>query len=167
MRRMLDPKEAGGSLPSTVKFDAEGNRTVGKNLGVDGKLKLKSLVSASNPDGDITKELGGGGGSTATLYSHFIEIQDKNASKGGFVFNFITSRDTPITNVNDLNIAITNKRFACSGKIIQNGEVYSVYYIIGDKTSTAVAYNTTTGASLSANITYGSYNVIDRISPVN
>lgn len=62
MRRMLDPKEAGGSLPSTVKFDAEGNRTVGKDLGVDGKLKLKSLVSASNPDGDITKELGGGGG---------------------------------------------------------------------------------------------------------
>ena len=61
MRRMLDPKEAGGSLPSTVKFDEEGNRTVGKDLGVDGKLKLKSLVSASNPDGDITKELGGGG----------------------------------------------------------------------------------------------------------
>ena len=61
MRRMLDPKEAGGSLPSTIKFDAEGNRTVGKDLGVDGKLKLKSLVSASNPDGDITKELGGGG----------------------------------------------------------------------------------------------------------
>ena len=60
MRRMLDPKEAGGSLPSTIKFDAEGNRTVGKDLGVDGKLKLKSLVSASNPDGDITKELGGG-----------------------------------------------------------------------------------------------------------
>ena len=61
MSRRLDPKEAGGSLPSTVKFDAEGDRTVGKNLEVDGKLKLKSLVSASNPDGDITKELGGGG----------------------------------------------------------------------------------------------------------
>ena len=65
MRRMLDPKEVGGgSLPSTIKFDTEGNRTVGKNLGVDGKLKLKSLVSESNPDGDITKELGGGGGGT-------------------------------------------------------------------------------------------------------
>ena len=63
MRRMLDPKEAGGSLPSTITFDEEGNRTVGKNLGVDGKLKLKSLISESNPDGDITKELGGGGGS--------------------------------------------------------------------------------------------------------
>ena len=61
MRRMLDPKEAGGSLPSTITFDQEGNRTVGKDLGVDGTLKLKSLVSASNPDGALTKELGGGG----------------------------------------------------------------------------------------------------------
>ena len=51
---------ATGSLPSTITFDQEGNRTAGKNLEVDGKLKLKSLVSASNPDGDITKELGGG-----------------------------------------------------------------------------------------------------------
>ena len=167
MRRMLDPKEVGGSLPSTIKFDEEGNRTVGKNLGVDGKLKLKSLVSASNPDGDITKELGGGGGGTATLYSHFIEIQDKNASKGTFAFNFITSRDTPITNIDDLNTAITNKRFVCSGRIINSGAVYSVYYIIGDAPSTAVAYNINTGELLSANIVYGSYNVIDRISPIN
>ena len=51
---------ATGGLPSTIKLDTEGNRTVGKDLKVDGKLKLKSLVSASNPDGDITKELGGG-----------------------------------------------------------------------------------------------------------
>ena len=71
---------ATGSLPSTVKFDSEGNRTVGKNLGVDGKLKLKSLVSASNPDGDITKELGGGGGggSTAKLYQHTITASSSN-----------------------------------------------------------------------------------------
>ena len=34
---------ATGSLPSTVKFDAEGNRTVGKNLEVDGAIKLSSL----------------------------------------------------------------------------------------------------------------------------
>ena len=38
MRRMLDPKEAGGKLPSTITFDQEGNRTVGKNLKVDGNL---------------------------------------------------------------------------------------------------------------------------------
>lgn len=39
MRRMLDPKEVGGggSLPSTIKFDEEGNREVKKNLRVDGK----------------------------------------------------------------------------------------------------------------------------------
>ena len=69
MRRMLDTKEAG--LPSTIEFDKEGNRKVGKNLGVDGKLTLKSLVSGTNPDGDITKELGGGG-SARHGYSVFI-----------------------------------------------------------------------------------------------
>ena len=73
MRRMLDPKEAGGNLPSTITFDKDGNRKVGKNLGVDGKLTLKSLVSASNPDGDITKELGGGG---SEIHGYRIRIDD-------------------------------------------------------------------------------------------
>ena len=55
---------ANGKLLATggvngLESDAEGNLTASKNLGVDGKLTLKSLVSASNPDGDITKELGG------------------------------------------------------------------------------------------------------------
>ena len=59
MRRMLDPTKVGG-LPSTIEFDKDGNRKVKKNLGVGGKLTLNSLVSDSNPDGDITKELGGG-----------------------------------------------------------------------------------------------------------
>ena len=51
-----------GSLPSNIQFDQEGNRTASKDVKIDGKLKLKSLVSASNPDGDITKELGGSSG---------------------------------------------------------------------------------------------------------
>ena len=41
MRRMLDPKEVGGgggSLPSTIEFDKDGNREVKKNLKFDGKL---------------------------------------------------------------------------------------------------------------------------------
>ena len=77
MRRMLDPKTiGGGSLPSTIEFDKDGNREVKKNLGVDGKLTLKSLVSASNPDGDITKALGGGGGST--LYEYHIVLLDND-----------------------------------------------------------------------------------------
>ena len=37
MRRMLDPKEAGGGLPSTIEFDKDGNREVKKNLKVDGQ----------------------------------------------------------------------------------------------------------------------------------
>ena len=74
MRRMLDPKEAGG-IPSTIEFDKDGNRKVDKNLGVDGKLKLKSLVSNTNPDGDITKELGGGGGETPR-HGYMVDIID-------------------------------------------------------------------------------------------
>lgn len=45
MRRMLDPKEAGGSLPSTIKFDKEGNRTTEKNLTIDGDIKKPELAS--------------------------------------------------------------------------------------------------------------------------
>ena len=51
MRRMLDPKEAGGSLPSTIKFDEEGNRTVGKNLKVDGNIENSKLATDNNKDG--------------------------------------------------------------------------------------------------------------------
>lgn len=53
MRRMLDPTEVGGGLPSTITFDEEGNRTVGKNLGVDGKLNIKSLVNKYNQEGSM------------------------------------------------------------------------------------------------------------------
>ena len=83
MRRMLDPTKVGG-IPSTIEFDKEGNRTIDKNLGVDGKLKLKSLVSASNPDGDITKELGGGG-SARHGYSIFVQ--------GNFHYEVYTIKD--------------------------------------------------------------------------
>ena len=64
---------ATGSLPSTIQFDAEGNRTASKDVKVDGKLKLKSLVSESNPDGDITKELGGGEGSVRHAYRIIVD----------------------------------------------------------------------------------------------
>ena len=79
MRRMLDPTKVGG-IPSTIEFDKDGNRKVTKDLGVNGKLKLKSLVSSSNPDGDITKELGKGGGN---LYEYNATFLD-NAKLGIF-----------------------------------------------------------------------------------
>ena len=95
MRRMLDPKEA-GSLPSTITFDQEGNRTVGKNLGVDGKLTLKSLVSAYNTDGDITKELGGGGEST-TLYRHCVRLVGEGNNPVDIIsFNLYTKNSAKI-----------------------------------------------------------------------
>ena len=116
MRRMLDPKEAGGSLPSTIKFDAEGNRTVGKNLGVDGKLKLKSLVSASNPDGDITKELGGGGGSIS-LYRHCTRLIGNH----GDIISFnLYSTNSAKMKSSDLNTYI-GERIACSGYVYDSG----------------------------------------------
>lgn len=82
MRRMLDPTKVGG-LPSTIEFDKDGNRKVKKNLDVAGKLTLKSLVSASNPDGDITKELGGGGERHG--YSIFVQ--------GKFYYEAYTTKD--------------------------------------------------------------------------
>ena len=105
MRRMLDPKEAGGSLPSTITFDQEGNRTVGKNLEVDGKLKLKSLVSASNPDGDITKELGGGGGPTRNAYSIFV--------RSSFHYEVYTTTDLHLEKrvFHQINDFLTNENY--------------------------------------------------------
>lgn len=55
----LSSAATGGGV-NGLESDAEGNLTASKDLKVNGKLKLPSLVSASNPDGDITKELGGG-----------------------------------------------------------------------------------------------------------
>ena len=51
MRRMLDPKEAGGSLPSTIEFDKDGNRTVQKNLTVGGNIENSKLATDKNQDG--------------------------------------------------------------------------------------------------------------------
>ena len=43
---------ATGSLPSTIKFDAEGNREAKKNLKIDGKLQFSSLVNDYNKEGN-------------------------------------------------------------------------------------------------------------------
>lgn len=54
MRRMLDPTKVGGeSLPSTITFDSEGNRTVGKNLGVDGDISSSKLRTAYDQTGKL------------------------------------------------------------------------------------------------------------------
>ena len=50
MRRMLDPTKVGG-LPSTIEFDKDGNRKVGKNLKVDGNIENSKLATDKNKDG--------------------------------------------------------------------------------------------------------------------
>ena len=116
MRRMLDPKTigGGGGLPSTIEFDKEGNRKVKNNLGVDGKLTLKSLVSASNPDGDITKELGGGGGSIR-LYNHHIYLYYKDVDDYGYVYFDYYSTNAEQFTADTLIISMKGKSVICSG----------------------------------------------------
>lgn len=108
MRRMLDPTKVGG-IPSTIEFDKDGNRNVTKNLGIGGKLTLKSLVSASNPDGDITKELGGGG--TGNLYRHLITL---SALTGLFYINYYGPQSDKLTYMQFNNI-LNKGSIACSG----------------------------------------------------
>ena len=128
MRRMLDPKEAGGSLPSTITFDAEGNRTASKDVKVDGKLKLKSLVSASNPDGDITKELGGGGGGGGSArHCYFVDVDRQfiyivNTEKN---YNFTIGKDNLVsdfTSNNNYKELRTEGRHIAIGTYKESGE---------------------------------------------
>ena len=111
---------ATGSLPSTVKFDQEGNRTVGKDLGVDGKLKLKSLVSASNPDGDITKELGGG-----ELYCHHIELIYNGSSGGHILIDYYSKDQKQFTTIKQFASAFNRKYLICSGYVKIDGGRYT------------------------------------------
>ena len=53
MRRMLDPKEAGGSLPSTITFDEDGNRTASKNLTVGGDIYSSALTTYEDQTGKL------------------------------------------------------------------------------------------------------------------
>ena len=161
MRRMLDPKEAG--LPSTVKFDAEGNRTVGKNLGVDGKLKLKSLVSATNPDGDITNELGGGGG--GKIYWHHIKISyglDITIS-----CDYYSSDGTVLTYDKIHNILGTTN-ITCTGFIKDGSSLYIPVYLAFynvDKFA-AFSYNISDGSAFNFTVS-SNYSVRDVVSPIN
>lgn len=116
MRRMLDPTKVGG-IPSTIEFDKDGNRKVKKNLGVEGKLTLKSLVSASNPDGDITKELGGGG--TTEKYNHLIQIFSSTIY---IIFNLTTTSNTKITNYNELFSSVGKKNIPVAGYIVHDSK---------------------------------------------
>ena len=145
-----------GSLPSTITFDAEGNRTVGKNLGVDGKLKLKSLVSASNPDGDITKELGGGGGGGGAITQHKVLFQNSSGIECLFFF-FALSTTAPyrdqlvyemsMDNVNNWFLHGKERDFLATGYLRDDDDkIKPIVYVhmAPTKTSTYIYYLDTT-----------------------
>ena len=99
MRRMLDPKEAGGSLPSTIQFDENGNRTVGKNLTVSGDIKKPEFTST------FTK------GKIPTITAKNYQLGDivstslgNNNSGSGYYFNctpcFLRKKDSSSSDTN-------------------------------------------------------------------
>ena len=93
MRKMPNDVEKLDRISSAMDADKQGNITAGKDVKVDGKLTLKSLVSATNPDGDITKELGGGGGGGGEekpLYRHHIKVSA--AGRINVVFEIFNNR---------------------------------------------------------------------------
>ena len=162
MRRMLDPKEA---LPSTIEFDKEGNRTVGKNLGVDGKLKLKSLVSASNPDGDITKELGGSSGG-GTLYWHHISLNLNNTTLGGYlVLDYYSKNTNQFNKTKEFISAFNGKYVICSGYVIYNNQRCIPLHIYSAADSLYVRYVNSSNVSNSAII--DDWSIDDHVYEVN
>ena len=94
MRKRPNDVEKLDQISQSINSDGKGNLTIGKNLGIDGKLTLKSLVSASNPDGDITKELGGGGGggdSGSARHCYYVDVD------GQFIYIVYTEKNYNFT----------------------------------------------------------------------
>ena len=158
---------ANGKLSATdvgvngLTSDAEGNLTVGKNLGVDGKLTLKSLVSESNPDGDITKELGGGGGSQAKLYKHTITVSSN--SSGYISITFYNYNDAAINSITKFETAMQSIDEITATGYTQNGlsvyTVVSAFFDRGNKQVYANWYQNTNG-----NISLGRWRLNDSFS---
>ena len=160
MRRMLDPKEAGG-LPSTIEFDKDGNRKVKKNLEADGKLTLKSLVSASNPDGDITKELGGEG-STSKLFVHFITLTGNGTDN--IYIQYLSSKSDKYTKENFFD-DILGKKILATGDINYK---YNVMFVENNSYNITAKYlyNSETEAGIRS-VAINNYRFTDEPTPVN
>ena len=94
MRKRPNDVERLDRISAAMDADKQGNITAGKDVKVDGKLKLTSLVSASNPDGDITKELGGGGGggdSGSARHCYYVDVD------GQFIYIVYTEKNYNFT----------------------------------------------------------------------
>lgn len=161
MRKMPNDVEKLDQISQSINSDGKGNLTVGKNLGVDGKLKLKSLISASNPDGDITKELGkGGGGTTNTLYQHSIHLYGADNSVYLVLYSYVS---------NAFNFPLLKSRLKnyipCSGSLKIDGTNYNAY-AIAYQSSTNEFYFEYNTPPASSSIPANKFNINDHPSKV-
>ena len=164
MRKRPNDVEKLDRISATMDADKNGNITVGKDVKVDGKLKLTSLVSASNPDGDITKELGGGGGGGegAKLYCHNIEFLKY---KVGFIcFNYYSTRSTPY-NFDSLH-ASWHAQMACTGLIDPENNKTALFINILNSEIFTVGSISKSNAISNANLDK-TFEMRDRVSPVD
>ena len=117
MRKRPSDVEKLDKINQSINLDGKGNLTVNKDLGVDGTLTLKSLISESNPDGDITKELGGGGGD-GKLYCHCLDFQNPSSDKGGrIILNYYSKKKDAFKYDTFKNEFSGDKHVACNGFI--------------------------------------------------
>ena len=166
MRRMIDPTKVGG-IPSTIEFDKDGNRIVKKNLDVGGKLTLKSLVSASNPDGDITKELGGGESGGGKIYWHHIKITrglDRSVS-----CEYYSNDETQLT-YDKIHDILRTSNLNCTGCIKDGNTIYIPQYLAWYNVDdiAAFSHNMSDGSAFNFSLSRSSnYQVSDTVSPIN
>ena len=125
MRKRPNDVEKLDKISQSINSDGQGNLTVNKDLEVDGKLKLKSLVSATNPDGDITKELGGGG----KLYLHHVELNYSSSTGGYIVIDYYSKDQKRFTTINQFASAFNRKHLICSGYVKVNNEHHIPVYV--------------------------------------
>ena len=160
MRKRPNDVEKLDQISQSIESDGKGNLTVGKNLGVDGKLTLKSLVSASNPDGDITKELGGGGGGGGSkIYWHHIQFNSDNSTIGGYlVIDFYSKNDKKLTKKEFSSVF--DSYLICSGyvKENQNQQRYIPLHVYGNAGKLYVRYINSYDTSNSASIDNWNFN---------
>ena len=126
MRKRPNDVEKLDQISQSINSDGKGNLTVGKDLGVDGKLKLKSLVSSSNPDGDITKELGASGMHCYTMIiSNRIHYQVYTTKNYEFEINKATELPSWLSNP-DYNELHADGKYPVSGYWTDNTNSYTM-----------------------------------------
>lgn len=141
MRKRPNDVEKLDKISQSINLDGQGNLTVNKDLGVDGKLTLKSLVSDTNQDGDITKALSG-----AAMHVYMVIVDNM------FNYPVYTSKDYGLKNPTTIENFWTDenyKELRPTGKQPASGFLYKdidgtsrvIYsFVIGSTPNNCYAY---------------------------